>query len=352
MAKWIDANPFLTYYTFPSGAKAYHTGADLNLNTPTWDADKGASVHAIGNGAVTYAKIVPTGTWGRLVVIRHKLPDGSTVHSRYGHLASLNVTEGEAVKRGDVIGTIGGAEWGLPNHLHFDISTSGILDINPTHWPGTNKAAVVANYVDPKQFLQKYVPPFLAIDLLSYLRGDGRLYEVKHPSGATETFQTQIDGDNFYLVKNSQWEQLYADAEYIWRGADTSPGGGRFFIQYEPGQKRARWMPRRMSVGQSWTGPGHFVQFYNKATCQKSALNSGNATNRMTFQAYYKKVTWNGITVDDVIELTNGTEIWWFARGFGLMAWKSSWGESAIVQVYAPGERPALVREKICSYQL
>ena len=53
----------------------------------------------------------------------------------------------------------------------------------------------------------------------------------------------------------------------------------------------------------------------------------------------------------DVVELQNGSERWFFGRGFGLCAWSSAWGESAISQVYAPGERPALVREQIkCSY--
>jgi GH25 family lysozyme M1 (1,4-beta-N-acetylmuramidase) len=100
------------------------------------------------------------------------------------------------------------------------------------------------------------VPPPVesAIDLLPYLRGDGRIYEVRHPSGSTETFQCQTDGDTFYQVKNGQWEQLYADNDFIWRGADTSPGGGRFYVQYEPGMRRARWMPRRMRAGQSWVG--------------------------------------------------------------------------------------------------
>ena len=197
------------------------------------------------------------------------------------------------------------------------------------------------------------VPPPVesAIDLLPYLRGDGRIYEVRHPSGSTETFQTQTDGDTFYQVKNGQWEQLYADNDFIWRGADTSPGGGRFYVQYEPGMRRARWMPRRMRVGQSWVGPGHQVQFYDKATCAKSAANSGNATNRMTFVARHEARVWNGISVPDVVELTNGSERWFFGRGYGLVAWSSAWGQSAIVSEYAPGERPALVREQInCSY--
>ena len=158
----------------------------------------------------TYARLVLTGTWGRLIVIRHTRPNGQIVHSRYGHLASMAVEEGQVVTRGQVIGTIGGAEFGLANHLHFDVSTSGILETSPTHWPGANQAVVAANYVNPKTFLSQFVAS-AGIDLLAYFRGDGRLYEVRHGDGQTETFQTQTDGETFYLVKNSQFEQLYAD---------------------------------------------------------------------------------------------------------------------------------------------
>lgn len=186
-----------------------------------------------------------------------------------------------------------------------------------------------------------------AIDLLPYIKGDGRLYEVRHPSGATETFQTQSDGANFWLVKNSQYESFRVDDNYIWRGVDTSPGGGRYYQQAEPLRDMARWCPRFMSPGQSWEGPGHNVQFYLKADCSKSALNSGWAVNRISFGQHYDSITMNGITVPDVVELTNGTETWLFARGFGLVSWRSPWGASEIVEVFAPGQRPDNVRETI-----
>lgn len=153
MAKWFDANPYLTYYTFGDPPRsAYHTGADLNCNSPHWDADKGQPVYAVGDGVVTFAELVPS-TWGRLVVIRHVLQDGSVIHSRYGHLAELEVEADQVVQLGDVLGIIGGVQYGVANHLHFDISHSGILEENPAHWPGSNKQAVLDNYTDPKAFL-------------------------------------------------------------------------------------------------------------------------------------------------------------------------------------------------------
>lgn len=201
-------------------------------------------------------------------------------------------------------------------------------------------------------------PPVTRFDLLAYMRGDGRMYEVRHASGSTETFQTQVsDGTTWYQVKNSQYEALSADSEYIWRGIDTSPGTApvnaerpgqpRYYRQWEIGQEMARWCKRYMAVGETWTGPGHLVQFYYKDNCAPSAMNSGNATNQVTLAAVHKTKTWNGITLSDVAELhTNTGEAMFFARGYGLVAWSSRWGTSAISEIHQG--RPDLVRERGC----
>jgi hypothetical protein len=229
---------------------------------------------------------------------------------------------------------------------------SSRIDLN--HWNGT--AVSLAAYRIPRK------AKAVAVDLLPYLKGDGRMYEVLHPPRPdnprpTETLQTQVEDGIFYQVKNSQWEQLKADNQWIMRGWDTSPGPApdyaerpghlRIYHQYEPGADFARWCPRYMTVGQTWNGPGHLVQFYYKDhACTPSAANSGNATNKMTFFARHASKTWNGITVNDVIEIGSpGGERFWFGKNFGLCAWQSSWGESAICEILTG--RPSLVREVI-----
>jgi hypothetical protein len=216
-----------------------------------------------------------------------------------------------------------------------------------------NRTADLSKWLIPRK---PVTPAPTGVDLLPYLRGDGRMYEVRHPSGATETFQTQADDGIFYQVKNSQWEEFRADGQWIMRGWDTSPGPApdyaerpghlRAYHQYEPGADFARWCPRFMSVGQTWKGSGHLVQFYYKSDCAPSAANSGNASNHMTFFARHAAKTWNGITVQDVIEIgSTGGERFWYARSYGLVAWSSAWGESAICEIHAG--RPALVREAL-----
>lgn len=355
MSNWIDANPYLNYYTLPSGAKAYHTGADLNLNNPTWDADKGKPVHATGNGVVTYAQLVPTGTWGRLIVIRHTRPNGEIVHSRYGHLASMAVTEGEVVNRGDVIGTIGGTEWGMPNHLHFDISTSGILESNPTHWPGTSKTSAAANYVNPKTFLQQFVPTTpTGIDMAKYFTTPdgqpGDIVILKNNWGAgDERQQVQMMGGYTYITKNSQWERRKINANTIQLLLDTSPGDGEYYTVTAAG-----WLPRLMKPGDTYERK-EAVQFYRKSDCAAVPGKSSNWTTLIRFDALLSTMTTpGGVTFKNVAKLSwlvNGMteEEYWYAPGAGLVMWRNKAGmESYAVQVIPRGEQLNNVMEAGC----
>lgn len=184
------------------------------------------------------------------------------------------------------------------------------------------------------------VPPTGAFDLLDYLRGDGRAYMVQHPSGAQEKFRTVNTGDGGWLqLKNSQWEQFWLDDGMIFRGIDTSPGEGQFYRQFEDGREGARWCPRYMTVGQSWRAPvQHRVQTYWKGDCSEADHHrNGRATNGLRLAARHERMTWNGIGIDDVIELQTHTgERMFFGRAWGLVAWSSAWGNSAISHVLPP----------------
>lgn len=194
------------------------------------------------------------------------------------------------------------------------------------------------------------------IDLLDYIRGDGRIYEVRHHDGSTETFQTQRDGNDFWQVKNHQWEHLRVADGYIWRGVDTSPGPlhgrNRAYIQWESGYNMARWCPRYMAIGQTWTGDGHHVEFRFKDDCSVSLDNSGTAVNKCTLVRWINSITFKtgdlpSITVNDVIELYTHTtgETMFYARGYGLVAWRNASGQYSQIVAMAPG-RADLVRER------
>ncbi len=179
------------------------------------------------------------------------------------------------------------------------------------------------------------------IDMLNYLRGDGRAYMVQHPGGGSEKFRTVRDGARFLQLKNSQWEEFWFTDDFIWRGVDTSPGDGQYYRQFEDGQEGARWCPRWMTVGQQWESPAeHTVQTYWKGNCAPvDHHRNGRTRNRLTLRARHVAMRWNGVTVEDVIEVGSHTgESMFFGCGYGLAAWSSTWGSSAIAQLLPAAE--------------
>jgi len=99
---------------------------DINLNTPTHDSDNGKPVYAVATGIVsqTYGGgcLNTVGTYGQ-VLIEHSY-QGSTWWSGYLHLANIQVTRGQNVATGTIIGYISHVSPdSIPNHLHFVVYT-------------------------------------------------------------------------------------------------------------------------------------------------------------------------------------------------------------------------------------
>jgi len=145
--QWVDATGYLRWYAF-----GWHTGADLNLNSPHWDADRHRPIYSIADGEV-YAVRTGVEGWHTVVCIRH----GECL-SRYAHCEDIQVREGQQVKMGQFIARIGNAGGRYPFHLHFDVTR---LDARmaryPLDWPGKAddaKARVERDYYDPLVFLQ------------------------------------------------------------------------------------------------------------------------------------------------------------------------------------------------------
>jgi murein DD-endopeptidase MepM/ murein hydrolase activator NlpD len=147
--EWIDANGYMRWY-YTGSHWAYHTGADLNLNRPTFDSDAHSPVYSIGDGFV-YAVRQYAG-WDWVICIQHE-----DVLSRYGHTENIQVEEGQTVEAGQHIADVGNAGGNYPYHLHFDVAK---LDARmrevPGDWPRDDKERVLRDYLDPKEFLIKH----------------------------------------------------------------------------------------------------------------------------------------------------------------------------------------------------
>lgn len=100
-----------------SGDRAFHPGLDIA-------GEHGQPVYATADGRVTTRGY--QGAYGNLLVLDH----GFGLMTKYGHLSSYLVKQGDQVKRGQVIGRVGNTGRATGYHLHYEVHANGRL-INP-----------------------------------------------------------------------------------------------------------------------------------------------------------------------------------------------------------------------------
>lgn len=91
-----------------NGEGAFHTGVDIS-------SPFGTPIVAPADGTVITTSYV-TG-YGRTIMLDH----GYGISTLYGHLSGFAVTEGESVRRGDVIGYVGSSGRSTGSHLHYEV---------------------------------------------------------------------------------------------------------------------------------------------------------------------------------------------------------------------------------------
>jgi murein DD-endopeptidase MepM/ murein hydrolase activator NlpD len=96
------------------GAPAgHHGGTDLAI-------DQGTPVQATNAGRVVLARQLKVR--GNMVIIDH----GGGLFSGYAHLSQINVTEGQMVTAGDIIGLVGTTGLSTGPHLHWEMASQGV----------------------------------------------------------------------------------------------------------------------------------------------------------------------------------------------------------------------------------
>jgi hypothetical protein len=104
----------------PGGRVSFHLGEDIAAPT-------GTPIRATNDGTVVLVGQYPIK--GGLTVIDH----GGGVTSRYYHQSRMNVSEGQTVQRGDVIGEVGSTGLSTGPHLHWEVRVHGTAS-NPLAW--------------------------------------------------------------------------------------------------------------------------------------------------------------------------------------------------------------------------
>ena len=142
------------YYVFRGFKPNSHSGEDWN-GISGGNSDLGDLVYSIGHGEVVLAEDAEKDL-GNVIIIRHRYRDRSgaikTIDSAYFHLDEINVTAGERVKRGQLIGTIGrGPNDMYMAHLHFEIRKNTKIALNIEGFPKDR-----TSYHDPRNFIRTH----------------------------------------------------------------------------------------------------------------------------------------------------------------------------------------------------
>jgi len=92
--------------------REFHSGLDIGAN-------HGTAVVAAAGGRVTSAGW--NGNYGYMVTIDH----GGGLVTRYAHLSQINVSVGQSVSSGQIIGRVGATGRATGPHLHFEVLANG-----------------------------------------------------------------------------------------------------------------------------------------------------------------------------------------------------------------------------------
>ncbi|MDO1585618.1 M23 family metallopeptidase [Rhizobium oryzicola] len=102
------------------GKLALHAGIDFQAET-------GTEVRSTGSGTVVSAGY--TNGYGNMVEIDH----GHGITTRYGHMSSIAVSEGDKVSAGEVLGKSGSTGRSTGPHVHYEVRRNG-EPIDPIHF--------------------------------------------------------------------------------------------------------------------------------------------------------------------------------------------------------------------------
>jgi murein DD-endopeptidase MepM/ murein hydrolase activator NlpD len=100
-----------------SGEGAMHTGVDISAPT-------GTPVHTTADGIVTFAGW--NSGYGQLVIVDH----GNGIETYYAHLSHFSVMQGQEVRLGEQVGSVGSTGRVTAPHLHYEVRLGG-APVNP-----------------------------------------------------------------------------------------------------------------------------------------------------------------------------------------------------------------------------
>ena len=160
-----------------------HLGEDWN-GRGGGDTDLGDPVHVIAHGVVVFAQNFAHG-WGNVVIVRHAYEEGGQkkyADSLYGHLDRILVRDGEQLRRGQQLGTIGTGGGLYSAHLHLEIRKDLRVGMARHRFPKDVKV-----YFDPANFINARRQLKPSMEIATVPRNTFVPFELVTPADAPPT---------------------------------------------------------------------------------------------------------------------------------------------------------------------
>lgn len=167
------------YRTHPiTGVYGFHSGVDIGYRTLS------DSVWSAAGGVVVYSDY--TNEYGNVVVINSNW-QGLVIQTRYAHLKTRSVSNGQSVSQGTPLGIMGETGPSTGVHLHYEVREVNNMS---TVWTGST--------IDPERFHQ-------------IIDSGGGIYSIDNPMSIRTMKDTQVgfsEYDGFSISINDRFLSL------------------------------------------------------------------------------------------------------------------------------------------------
>ncbi|MGD7047064.1 M23 family metallopeptidase [Rossellomorea marisflavi] len=170
------------YNSFEGFRDHRHTGIDFKMET-------GEPLKALEEGVV-HLKNFGNQNAGQTIIL--ETPDGKELI--YGHLSKFNVSEGQKVSEGDLIGFAGDTGFSTGSHLHFGLREKGVFT-DPSH----------SGYIEKIQHMNDSGSPIPKTNFMDYFQ--------QHMNVLTDTIkETAVN-----LITLTDYSPFIKAFEYIFK---------------------------------------------------------------------------------------------------------------------------------------
>jgi murein DD-endopeptidase MepM/ murein hydrolase activator NlpD len=191
-------NPTITY-GFGAGSDKWgavgHLGVDYGgyEGQPIYAPADGFVVWARGSAAAagnTWEQIPGSGNNGNCIIINHA-PENWATHTLYAHLSGFNVTEGQHVTAGQIIGYMGNTGYSFGTHLHWEM----FIDYSEGQYP----AGTFYGRVNPLDHFDVVTTTPIAPG------ASGGTSTTNTPEAPKEWYEMPIPNEDLTKIYNAVW---------------------------------------------------------------------------------------------------------------------------------------------------